>query len=597
VEKYHPSIDGLRAIAVLCVCFFHLDHRWLSGGFVGVDVFFVISGYLITSIIARDCREKRFSFLAFYQRRVSRILPASVLVALVSLGSAVALYTSMDAASAGTAVASAVPGVLNIKLLFQGNYFESSLDAQPLLHFWSLSLEEQFYLVYPAFYVLVSTRLPGARTLIIAGLLVASLLACGIATPLAPSASFYLLPTRAWELLAGGLVATLHHDRRLIHAMPGAGGAGLGLVAVAVMVTPNTAAFPGFWPVLPVLGTALLLCEVARTSMVNNLLSMPVMVAVGRVSYSLYLWHWPIFSFVDYTMPFANEMVRVISKCLLTLVATVASYRLVENPCRKWLNAPRRFWAAGCFLASALILAVGLGLWVRGQMYLTATPRELAKGGKTFTTAADAMTVALVGDSLGSMYAKSMQKACAARGLNFVVLSLNGGDPLPGIDGPTPLWTMMIAGLRRTRPDVVVVACDWRRKLAERPERFDEALRDVKTVSGRVVVVLQQPYLPPNATRAAIRTGCRPPFREDADVRAGRLKANEAIRRAVADGCEIIDAASFFESIDGDIEWQDESRRQLFQDRNHLSGVGAERVVAAVMQELEENGKSRRRFE
>ena len=149
IIKYRPAIDGLRAIAVISVLIFHLDKRLLPGGFVGVDIFFVISGYLITSIIIADCANGKFSFAQFYQRRISRIYPAFFIVSIAILIASFLLYLQQDFASAGATVMAAAFSVTNFKFLLQGNYFEVSQDAQPLLHFWSLAVEEQFYIVFP----------------------------------------------------------------------------------------------------------------------------------------------------------------------------------------------------------------------------------------------------------------------------------------------------------------------------------------------------------------------------------------------------------------------------------------------------------------
>ena len=203
---YWPEIDGLRTIAVLAVTIFHLNRAILPGGFVGVDVFFVISGYLISAILIDDIGKHQFSIGRFYQRRISRIFPALILVIVSTLAVASMIYSAQDLASLGINSAAAATSLINMKLITQGSYFVLSVDAQPLLHYWSLAVEEQFYLVFPLylFVVMRRTRRPLAIT---AALGLFSFVLCVSLTPGHQPLAFYALPTRAWELLAGACLA------------------------------------------------------------------------------------------------------------------------------------------------------------------------------------------------------------------------------------------------------------------------------------------------------------------------------------------------------------------------------------------------------
>jgi peptidoglycan/LPS O-acetylase OafA/YrhL len=203
--EYRPDIDGLRAIAVLAVFVFHLNRRWLPGGFFGVDIFFVISGYLITSIVRRDCEEGRFRFGRFYQRRIARLLPAFVAVGLATLVGAALVYSPQDLASTGATLSAAAASVANLKFLLQGNYFVLSPDSQPFLHCWSLSVEEQFYLLFPAAFLVLYRR---PRALI--GLCVLSFVCYMALGRVRPEWAFYLLPARGncwWEAFVGHALA------------------------------------------------------------------------------------------------------------------------------------------------------------------------------------------------------------------------------------------------------------------------------------------------------------------------------------------------------------------------------------------------------
>jgi peptidoglycan/LPS O-acetylase OafA/YrhL len=255
--EYRPAIDGLRAVAVLGVFFFHLSHRLLSGGFVGVDIFFVISGYLITSIILKDCERDRFSLPRFYQRRVARLLAAFYTVSLFTFAGAAWIYTNRDLASAAASLAGAAGFVANLKFMFEGNYFIASPDAQPFLHCWSLSVEEQFYLIFPTLFVLLFRTVRKHRALVLTVLCLISLAGCIILTRSRPVWAFYLLPTRAWELLAGSIFATMKKNSgppegKMLPALPLMG---LLLIGLTFLLLSEGPSFPGWMATLPVLGT------------------------------------------------------------------------------------------------------------------------------------------------------------------------------------------------------------------------------------------------------------------------------------------------------------------------------------------------------
>jgi len=208
---YRPEIDGLRSIAVLSVFLFHLDNQLLMGGFVGVDVFFVISGFLITSLLLNDIDHRRFSIVRFYQRRIARIAPMSSVVLATSIFFGYLLYSLQDFASLGANSLAAAISLINLKLLFQGGYFHSSPDAQPIIHYWSLAIEEQYYILLPTYLLIITklTKYPSGITYILCCI---SLALCAIITPINSTCAFYLLPTRAWELFVGSGLAMARRD-------------------------------------------------------------------------------------------------------------------------------------------------------------------------------------------------------------------------------------------------------------------------------------------------------------------------------------------------------------------------------------------------
>ena len=219
-QHYRPELDGLRAIAVMAVLLFHLDATWLPGGFAGVDVFFVLSGYLVTSILLRDHDAGRLQLRTFYQRRIARIFPAFLTMALVTLLAARFCYSSWDYASAGAAFSAALLSIANFHLLGQGNYFQLSTDAQPLLHTWSLSVEEQFYLIFPFLFALLLKTPPRGRLLLTWVVVLLSFATGLFLTATKPIHAFYLLPSRAWEMLAGSLLALHAAPRRPVKTAP-----------------------------------------------------------------------------------------------------------------------------------------------------------------------------------------------------------------------------------------------------------------------------------------------------------------------------------------------------------------------------------------
>lgn len=371
---YRPDIDGLRAIAVLSVIFFHAGFRWAPGGYTGVDVFFVISGYLITGIMRRQFHDGTFSLGRFYERRARRILPALLVVVASTLAACVAIMFTDDARVAARSAVSVLAFAANI-VFWRGvdfgdvttvNYFGRRLDEQPFLHTWSLGVEEQYYLLFPLTLLLIWRLRPAlVMPALIAGGL-ASFALCVLLTPRSPGLAFYLLPTRIWELLAGGVLAWYRGPtgapRWLQHLTPMAG---LTAILLPVWIYDSDTAFPGAAAALPVLGTAALLWSAPGTA-AGRVLSWPPLVFVGLISYSAYLWHQPLFALARYVR-LTNELetTLTVGLCALTLLLAAASWRWVETPFRdrRRVSSSRLAWSAvlGTLLvaAPAAFLAFG----------------------------------------------------------------------------------------------------------------------------------------------------------------------------------------------------------------------------------------------
>jgi peptidoglycan/LPS O-acetylase OafA/YrhL len=395
--NYRPDIDGLRAVAILSVMAYHMLLPHAAGGFVGVDIFFVISGYLITSIIWREIGLGTFSIVRFYERRVRRILPAlaGVLIACI-VGGWVFLLPGEFVEFAWSTLAASVSGA-NIFFWLHAGYFAGPAEMKPLLHTWSLGVEEQFYLLLPPTLLLVA-RFARRRVSLVLGVIgVVSFAASLLYVRYSPDSAFYLLSSRAWELMVGSLLA--------VGAIPGfrtaigrqaAGLVGLGMILYAVtqynMLTP----FPGAAALLPCIGAMLIIAAGQYgSSAVGWLLSLRPVVFVGLISYSLYLWHWPLSVLGRMgIVPWANFMRHGGKLMVLAEVfaAATLSWLFIERPFRGGPRAPKRkalFAAMGATFACIAALAVAIlatgGAPSRYSPLQNAIASYLAEGGNPTT--------------------------------------------------------------------------------------------------------------------------------------------------------------------------------------------------------------------
>jgi peptidoglycan/LPS O-acetylase OafA/YrhL len=365
---YRPDIDGLRGLAVLAVIFYHAGVPGFGGGYVGVDVFFVISGYLITQFLrSTSARGARQILGNFYARRVRRIVPALLVtcaaVALVGW----LLLMPVELVMLGKPLAAAPVFLSNLAAWSDGGgYFQLSYFASPLRHLWSIAVEEQFYLGYPLLLLAIDRCLPRRQVRIITVLALLSLLLCIWASHHRPAANYYALPTRAWELLLGALLAlTAFASRsRVVNEITAAIGLTV-LAATAWLYDPVRISYPGAYTLLPCTAAAALVAAgTGAGTTVNRLLAWPPLVFVGLISYSLYLWHLPLLTFAAYysLTPLTAFGRAAVIACTLALAAL--SWRFIEQPVRqRVLLRSRRTLFLGAGTASALMLAAGLLLW------------------------------------------------------------------------------------------------------------------------------------------------------------------------------------------------------------------------------------------
>ena len=339
---YRRDIDGLRALAVLLVVGFHAFPQWVRGGFVGVDIFFVISGYLITGLLLKELAAGPLHIGLFYQRRVRRLFPA-LLAVLCSVCLAGWYWLAPDAFKMlGQHILGAVSFTSNLLLLSESGYFDQAAETKLLLHLWSLAVEEQFYLLFPWLLVLTVARRQVLRWLLI--VTAASLLANLVFISLSPSATFYVPITRFWELLAGSCLASWQAQRSkplwqgwVADLMVLAGAAA---VLASVWLLDRHAAFPGVWALLPVLGACLFLAAGREAWLGRHVLSARPVVWFGLISYPLYLWHWPLLALATQFDPKPLRSVRV-GLVLLAIVLAAITYYAIERPLRERADGRR----------------------------------------------------------------------------------------------------------------------------------------------------------------------------------------------------------------------------------------------------------------
>lgn len=342
--QYRPQIDGLRAIAVVSVILFHAGFPLIKGGFLGVDIFFVISGFLITSIVMRELDNGRFSFLNFYERRIKRILPALYLVMMVSFIIAwfVLLPDQMKGFSRSLIAASLM--VSNIFFFRQTGYFDRDTELKPLIHTWSLGIEEQFYLIYPAILIAIFKFSRHKLSIWLFALLCISFFHAEMMWRIDQNKNFYLIFSRGWELMAGAWIAviTLHKEIYSKNHRNILGLLGLIVVLLSLFMMDRSMPIPSKYTLIPIFGTMLVLAFSDNSSFSGRVLSNKLLVGIGLISYSLYLWHQPILAFfkVEYGENISWQMVGI---CIvLTFVLSVLSYKFVELPCRKAKNISTR---------------------------------------------------------------------------------------------------------------------------------------------------------------------------------------------------------------------------------------------------------------
>lgn len=360
IKHYRTDIDGLRTVAVIPVVIFHLGTSLFSGGFVGVDVFFVISGFLITQTLLGEQGAWRDALFDFYKRRIKRIFPALFALYLCVMAAACGLLMSDQATEVARSITASILFVSNMLFYSQNGYFDGDLDSNPLLHTWSLSVEEQFYIFFPLLIFFTRSWSATHRRQLVWALTLVSFAAAQWMVSRNASAAFYLIPFRTWELALGSLLAmgAIPAPRRQWQAEIGVL-AGLALIAYAVLFYNKATTFPGASALAPCIGAGLiLLCGQRWTTLGGRLLSLPPMRFIGLISYSLYLWHWPVIVFYRQIDSRLDNVERA-SLLAVAIVAATISWAFVEKPFR---GSGRLTSRAVVLRGTAAMAACGVGV-------------------------------------------------------------------------------------------------------------------------------------------------------------------------------------------------------------------------------------------
>lgn len=386
--QHRDDIDALRALAVTLVILYHFGVSALGGGFVGVDIFFVISGFLIGGILDRELAEGRFSLVRFYERRVRRIFPALFVMLFAAAGAASLWFFPADFQRFAMSAGAAALFWSNIFFNATSGYWDVAASSKPLLHTWSLAVEEQFYLVFPLLLFAIRRWSVAWRLAALGVLAVLSFVASIWAVKASPTAAFYLAPYRFWEFVlgAGLAVAPLRvsrlaapevaaerptkgapqHDGIVRYVGEGLAALGLAMIAVSVFTLTPGSAFPGWGAVLPCLGAALLIAA-GPDNAVSRALSWKPVVFVGLISYSLYLWHWPVWVFANHLLGRAPAPLEAAGLVALTFVLSVLSWKFVEQPFRQKGAVPRKpLFITAAVAMAAVCLFAGVAIETKG---------------------------------------------------------------------------------------------------------------------------------------------------------------------------------------------------------------------------------------
>ncbi|MDO9150113.1 MAG: acyltransferase family protein [Methylotenera sp.] len=438
--KYRSEIDGLRALAVTSVILFHAGLKAVSGGYVGVDIFFVISGFLITTIILSEIQAGNFSIANFYERRVRRILPALFFVMLVCVPFAWVVLSPYDMKYFSKSLAYVSIFLSNTIFYKQSGYFDAATELKPLLHTWSLGIEEQYYVFFPLILILLWRYARNYILHALTAIFIISLLYAQYKVQVKPAAAFYLLQSRIWELMAGSISAVLV-NKDLYGMQTGKlknplSIAGFILVLIAIFGFDKATPFPSFYTLIPILGTVLIILFGTEKTLIARLFSFRPIVGVGLISFSAYLWHQPIFAFYRHQSYLEPSLIEMFILICAVLILAILTWKYIEQPFRNrnFLNRKQIFTIA--LIVSLGFISFGLvgyynngflsrlsqneqaindyrnhgGDWRRGSCFLGLEPDNVSYVPECFANGDQRQTILLWGDSHAAALYSGLRK-------------------------------------------------------------------------------------------------------------------------------------------------------------------------------------------
>ena len=636
--SYRPEIDGLRAVAVAGVVLYHLHPPLIPGGYLGVDVFFVLSGFLIAGIILRDVAAGTFSLAEFWRHRFRRIVPALLaMVGTVAMTGALVLPGEERMMLIHQCVA-AVAGYSNMLLLWTTDgYWAADAVSLPLLHTWSLGVEGQFYLLFPLFLMVVARYSARLQGWLMVWVWAVSVGVGVVVTAISSDAAFYLLPTRMWELLTGVLLAVAGHHgwslrgRRVASAV---GLAGLGMVVLSLAFMEKKPGFPGLYPLLPCLGTVMVVAA-GQAGPVARLLSVKPWVALGKVSYSLYLWHWPIIVFSGFLVLEPHPMVLV----PLMGVVSVASYRWIEVSQRRRLSR-RTMWMLAVWLAMGLVMlrtGVGAG-WLerltgssgalsssegldlrgispsdesafrqaeRRNFGLNADVKVLAgEGGYLVAAGGSTRDLAILGSSHAQMLHPALTRFAQENGISVRLMGAAGGMlmvddgvSLRGYDRKS-FNALRWRHLQENRYQTLVLAARWSSEMRspDFTDVFKQRTAELSSFCERLVVLSQiaEIEIPPAQREHSARflaawyrqnpSGSLPP---DPKIAEANATLQRLLEQCALPNVEFVNIHDALLDEHGGILMRDAADRPTYRDSQHLNADGSllllERGLGEVM--------------
>lgn len=635
--KYRGEIDGLRAIAVLPVVFFHAGFNVFAGGFVGVDVFFVISGYLITSILIHELEVGGFSISKFYERRARRILPALFSIMLFSFVFAWALLGPSDMKSFSGSMGAVPLFFSNIFFWLQSGYFDTASEIKPLIHTWSLAVEEQFYVIFPIFLYFIWSAGRRSVFLILFFFFFLSLFFSVYGWYHFPSAAFFTVPTRAWELIIGSLAALVVKDFNFERLNKGilntADFAGIGLIFLAVFVYDERTPFPSFYAFMPTLGTVMVILFSSSDTWTGRVLGSRPFVWIGLISYSIYLWHQPIFAFARLSKvdgrPNAMMMLFLVS---LTIFVAYLSWRYIETPFRNSNNINRRQLTLFALFGSLFFIIAGLAGYrsdgwrdfrmgadqIRLMETVKFSPKrgQCHTGGNSYTPPesacvffSDRVAWAVLGDSHGVELSYALANLLKVSGVGVKQLTFSACAPsynLTNLKDPCARWMKEALDYLDRSPEVnnVVVTFRLNQYLFGKHDGFYPDFPDLISAGDRVetwksyvailnhlhasgkrvVVVLQAPELRRRIDELIFRGTDFPK-----DIVGSSLKwwllRNEFVYKNLPDipaGVDLIDPRDVF--CDDVSCYATRHGVSLYFDSDHMSVGGADLIAAKILE-------------